>query len=54
MNREQTPQFDLSDKKSIDALKLNTKLDYIFFNAGIGVSEKSSPLKVNFFHHIYY
>jgi NAD(P)-dependent dehydrogenase (short-subunit alcohol dehydrogenase family) len=45
--------LDLSDKKSIDSLKLNTKLDYLFFNAGIGISEKSSPLKVNFFHHIY-
>ena len=45
--------LDLSDKKSIDSLKLTGKFDYIFFNAGIGVSEKNSPLKVNFYNHVY-
>ena len=45
--------LDLSDKKSIDSLHLKTSFDYIFFNAGIGVAEKSSPLKVNFYNHVY-
>ena len=45
--------LDLSDKKSIDSLKLTGKFDFIFFNAGIGVAEKSSPLKVNFYNHVY-